>query len=76
LPKPNQDLNKKLDEFYKEYMRNNLRGEELGIWLHHAFKEDKPIALEDQLSWMKEAGFKEVECIWRYKNLAVYYGLK
>jgi len=69
-------LNKKLDEFYKEYLRNNLRGEELKVWLHHAFKEDKPIALEDQLLWMKEAGFREIECIWRHQNLAIYYGLK
>lgn len=69
-------LNKKLDEFYKEYLKNNLRGEELRVWLHHAFKEDKPVALEDQLLWMKEAGFREIECIWRHQNLAVYYGLK
>ncbi|MDI6825696.1 MAG: hypothetical protein QMD36_00670 [Candidatus Aenigmarchaeota archaeon] len=57
-------------------MRDNLRGEELKIWLRHAFKEDKPVALEDQLLWMKEAGFREIECVWRYQNLAVYYGLK
>lgn len=69
-------LNKKLDEFYKEYLKNNLRGEELKVWSHHAFNEDKPIALEDQLLWMKEAGFREIECIWRFQNLAVYYGLK
>jgi tRNA (cmo5U34)-methyltransferase len=69
-------LNKKLDESYKEYLRNNLRGEELKVWLHHAFKEDRPVALEDQLLWMKEAGFREIECIWRHQNLAVYYGLK
>jgi tRNA (cmo5U34)-methyltransferase len=69
-------LNKKLDESYKEYLRNNLRGEELKVWLRHAFKEDKPIALEDQLLWMKEVGFREIECIWRYQNLAIYYGLK
>jgi tRNA (cmo5U34)-methyltransferase len=69
-------LNKKLDEFYKEYLKNNLRGEELKAWFNHAFKEDKPVALEDQLLWMKEAGFREIECIWRHQNLAVYYGLK
>jgi tRNA (cmo5U34)-methyltransferase len=69
-------LNKKLNEYYKEYLRNNLRGEELRVWLHHAFKEDKPVALENQFLWMKEAGFREIECIWRHQNLAVYYGLK
>jgi len=69
-------LNKKFDEFYKEYLVNNLRGEELKAWLRHAFEEDRPVELEDQLLWMKEAGFREIECIWRYKNLAVYYGMK
>jgi len=69
-------LNKKFDEFYRGYLKNNLKGQDLKIWLHHAFKEDKPIPLNDQLSWMREVGFGEVECIWRYKNLAVYYGIK
>jgi len=69
-------LNKKLDQFYKEYLKNNLRGEELKIWLRHAFKEDKPLVLEDQFLCMKEAGFREIECIWRYQNLAIYYGMK
>lgn len=71
-----EHINIKLRKFYEDYLREKLKGVELEKWLHHAFEEDKPTELEDQLNWMRKANFKKIECVWRYMNLAVYYGLK
>ena len=71
-----ENINTKLKEFYEDYLRHKLRGPELEKWLKHAFKEDQPTELETQLTWLKEANFKKIECVWRYMNLAVYYGIK
>ena len=39
-------------------------------------KFDRAATLEDQLEWMREAGFRDIDCA--YKNLifAVYCGVK
>lgn len=71
-----EHINIKLREFYEGYLREKLKGVELEKWLHHAFEEDNPTALETQLGWLMEAKFKKIECVWRYMNLAVYYGVK
>jgi tRNA (cmo5U34)-methyltransferase len=71
-----EHVNIKLREFYESYLRGKLKGIELEKWLHHAFKEDRPTELETQLNWLRKAKFKKTECVWRYMNLAVYYGIK
>ena len=32
--------------------------------------------LSDQLGWLREAGFKSVDCYWRYLDLAIFGGVK
>ncbi|MBV8453353.1 MAG: class I SAM-dependent methyltransferase [Deltaproteobacteria bacterium] len=32
--------------------------------------------LSDQLAWLTEAGFKSVDCYWRYLDLAIFGGVK
>lgn len=69
-------VNSKFKEYYENYLRCKLRGPELEKWLRHAFEEDQPTELGTQLSWLRETGFRKIECVWRYMNLAVYYGIK
>lgn len=69
-------INTKLKKFYENFLKERLTGIELEKWLHHAFEEDKPIDIETQLNWLKEAKFRKTECVWIYMNLAVYYGIK
>jgi tRNA (cmo5U34)-methyltransferase len=33
-------------------------------------------SLSDQLAWLTEAGFKSVDCYWRYLDLAIFGGVK
>lgn len=37
---------------------------------------DKPSSLSDQLQWLKEVGFQDVDCYYKYFNFAVYSGRK
>lgn len=37
---------------------------------------DQPSSLEDQLGWMREAGFVHVDCFWKTFGFAVYGGMK
>jgi tRNA (cmo5U34)-methyltransferase len=37
---------------------------------------DKPSRLFDQLGWMRDAGFADVDCFWLNAGHAVYGGLK
>ncbi|MBW2004708.1 MAG: class I SAM-dependent methyltransferase [Deltaproteobacteria bacterium] len=37
---------------------------------------DKPSSLDIQLQWLKEIGFQDVDCYYKYFNFAVYSGRK
>jgi tRNA (cmo5U34)-methyltransferase len=37
-------------------------------------KYDRPAKLDDQLAWLREAGFADVDCYYKYLMFAVYGG--
>jgi SAM-dependent methyltransferase len=37
---------------------------------------DQPARLEDQLSWLHEAGFDDVDCFWKWLELSLVGGTK
>jgi tRNA (cmo5U34)-methyltransferase len=39
-------------------------------------EEDRPFGLMDEIEWLKDAGFREVDVIWKYYHFAVYGGRK
>jgi len=38
--------------------------------------KDRTSRVSDQLTWLRIAGFVDVECIYRYRNFAVLYAMK
>ncbi len=64
-------------EKWKDYMLKNVPLDEVEQkWLPTHYEEDFPASLMDQLDWLREIGFKEVDVIWRYYQGAVYGGYK
>ena len=62
---------------WKEFMIRNVSKEEIkNKWLPRYYLEDRPARLVDQLNWLREIGFKDVDVIWKYYNFAVYGGRK
>jgi tRNA (cmo5U34)-methyltransferase len=39
-------------------------------------KLERPTPIETQVEWLRNIGFADVECYWKYLNLAIFGGLK
>lgn len=64
-------------ERWKEYMRRSVPEPEVEErWMKVYEEEDRPAALSKHLEWLKEAGFREVDVVWKYYNFAVLGGTK
>jgi len=62
---------------WKEFMAKSLPGDEIeDTWMAKHHKEDRPEVLLDQIYWLKDIGFKQIDIIWKYYNFAVYGGTK
>ncbi len=35
-----------------------------------------PVPVETQLRWLRETGFTDIECFWKFLNLAMFGGRK
>ncbi|MBI5392684.1 class I SAM-dependent methyltransferase [Candidatus Woesearchaeota archaeon] len=71
-----QQINEEYKQIYKNYLENNLSGNELQVWLKHAFIDDKPMRLSEQFKLLKTVGFKEINLVWQFNNMAVYVAKK
>ena len=61
---------------WMEHLRNtDLTDGQISVILER-MTYDKTASLELQLTWMKEAGFADVDCYFKYHNFAVYTGRK
>ena len=62
---------------WKEFMAISLPSQEIEeIWMAKHHKEDRPEILLDQISWLEDIGFREIDIVWKYYNFAVYGGTK
>jgi tRNA (cmo5U34)-methyltransferase len=62
---------------WKEFMLKSLPPKEIQEkWLPQYYQEDFPAPLMDHLDWLREAGFRKVDVIWKYYKGAVFGGLK
>jgi len=57
---------------YREFLENKLSGQELKIWLKHAFEEDLPMKLSRQFKTLRSCGFSQTKLVWQFNNEAVY----
>lgn len=73
----NEYLQKLYLEKWKEFMNQSVSLEEIeNKWIPAAKGEDNPAKLVDQLNWLHDIGFKDVDVIWKFYGGAVYGGFK
>jgi tRNA (cmo5U34)-methyltransferase len=73
--------NDSLQEVYMQQWRNFMgrtisKDEIERKWIPKYQAEDHPARLIDQLKWMEEIGFADVDVLWKCYNFAVYGGVK
>jgi len=62
---------------WRAFMRRNISDEEIeDKWIAKYHAEDHPARLVDQLAWLTEIGFADVDVLWKHYNFAVYGGVK
>jgi tRNA (cmo5U34)-methyltransferase len=62
---------------WRAFMRRTISREEIeGKWIAKYNTEDSPAKMLDQMTWLTEIGFIDVDVIWKYYNFAVYGGMK
>jgi tRNA (cmo5U34)-methyltransferase len=60
-----------------EFMRRGVTDEEIEEkWIRKYQAEDRPARLIDQIAWLAEIGFADVDVLWKYYNFAVYGGVR
>lgn len=69
-----------LESLYKNDWKNKVEKSGLTKQEIEAANErmelDKMARLEDQIDWLKESGFQDVDCIYKYFNFVVLFGRK
>jgi tRNA (cmo5U34)-methyltransferase len=64
-------------EKWRDFMKRQVAEEEIdNKWLRQYQAEDRPASLMNQLTWLTQIGFEEVDVIWKTYNFAVYGGRK
>ncbi|AKB79155.1 Methyltransferase [Methanosarcina horonobensis HB-1 = JCM 15518] len=61
---------------WRHYVENSGLTEEEILAGYERTKLDKDSKLDQQLEWLKEAGFCDVSCIYKYYHFAVMFGRK
>jgi len=60
---------------WRSFMEQNVSNEEIeSKWIPKYRAEDRPAKLTDQLKWLTEIGFADVDVLWKHYNFAVYGG--
>ncbi len=71
-----EKLTKEKEKEWRNFLIKKLGEKEGQYWFENYQEEDLPSSVSNQLKWLKQAGFKEVKCIWEYMNYAVFFGKK
>lgn len=63
-------------EKWKEFLLQSVSLEEILKRKRNYEKEDHPFKLIDEIRWLEEADFSDIEIVWKYYHFAVYGGGK
>lgn len=74
---PSENVYNMYMDKWKDFMRSNgFSDEEIGSHILKFLRDVKPMTIDNQLGLMRKAGFRDVECYFKYLNWAVFGGYK
>lgn len=71
-----EDETVKQEEMWRTFLIENLGQEEGQYWFDNYKEEDLPSSVNDQLQWLRDAGFYVTKSVWEYMNYAVFFAKK
>lgn len=71
-----EKVTKEKEEEWRNFLIKNLGKKDGQYWFENYQEEDLPSSVSNQLEWLKQSGFKDVKCIWKYMNYTVFFGRK
>lgn len=63
-------------ERWKRFMRKNLSANQIAATLRKHHREDRPCTLMDELAMLRDAGFKDIDVVWKQHYFCIYGGVK
>jgi tRNA (cmo5U34)-methyltransferase len=73
---PTKDVEKRYQRNWMEKIKSQGISEDKLKSASERMKFDKPALLEDNLKWLTESGFADVDIYYKYYNFGVFYGKK
>ncbi len=64
------------EEEWRAHLIQNLGQEEGQYWFENYLEEDLPSSVNEQIQWLRDAGFSDARSAWEYMNYAVFFGRK
>lgn len=72
----NNSVNEKIENYWiKEIQASGISQTEYDRWLERK-KLDRETSVQEEINWLKEAGFKTVECVYLKSKFAVILAIK
>ncbi|WP_292391108.1 class I SAM-dependent methyltransferase [Methanosarcina sp. UBA5] len=68
-----ENLNKQI---WRQYIEDSVLSDEEILDGYERIKLDKESTLDQQMNWLKEAGFYDVSCIYKFYHFVVMFGRK
>lgn len=65
-----------MEEEWMQFLLQGLGEERAKYWFDNYVEEDRPSSARDQTTWLREAGFSEVEVLWEHINYVVIRAVK
>ena len=71
------EIDEKYDALWTAFVSDNIGGETEFLDRFQISKGlDRPHPVREHISWLEEAGFEKIDCVFRYYNFSVFFGEK
>ena len=70
------EIDARYDEIWTSFVAGNIGEGEYFERFKASKKVDNPSSYSEQLKWLRDAGFKQTDCVFKHNNFAVLYARK